>query len=530
MLRFFAGFALLLFLPSAWFAWENRDMPNLGDYHDDGIYYTAAKSIAQSGSYRIESYPGVPYQTKYPPVLPLWHSIAWLIEPRFPENLPIAMFLQWIWLPVFAWLAWKLAEQWGFGPYQRWIIVAMVAINPYPLFFSTAILSEIPFGVMLAATMLLLGRGQVIPGAIVAGLAFLTRTAGVSILVTAPAVFLLQRKRREAALFFVTMLPFVAGWFLWSKMHEASSPDELTKYYVNYLGYHFRVFTLNDAHLFIWKNTDFLLQSAGAFLLPVVFRSLIAKITTQVLGVAAIVGALRLAKNKPEARQFGVFAAVSAVILILWSFPPNERFLLPMLPLLLAGYVTEFSRIGNAMRLSFGHKERSQRIAGYAVSAFFVGLIAFGVYTQLDIRYSMMSGVMQAERDRLAGSKPMLEWVKQNTAPDAKFVAAYDSTFYLYTGRRGSYHIANPLWWYRDEPQKAYQNTEAFARENGFNLIYWTPFDRRNDVEQTEQVEIGRKLANSPTLRLLKEFPNNFVFDVISLPPKTPEAHSQGHP
>jgi hypothetical protein len=249
-----------------------------------------------------------------------------------------------------------------------------------------------------------------------------------------------------------------------------------------------------------------------------------------VLGVAAIVGSFRLAKTKPEARQFGVFAAVSALILILWSFPPNERFLLPLLPLLLAGYVTEFSRIGNAMKLSFRHKERSQRIAGYGVSAFFAGLIAFGIYTQLDIRYSMMPVAMQRERDRLAGSKPMFEWVKQNTSADAKFVVGYDSAFYLYTGRRGSYHIASPLWWYRDEPQKAYQNTEAFARENGFNLMYWTPFDRRNDVEQAEQVAIGRKLANSPTLKLLKEFPNNFVFDVISLPPKTPEAHSQPHP
>ena len=34
---------LLALVPSAWLAWRSRDMPQLGQYHDDGIYWVSAK-------------------------------------------------------------------------------------------------------------------------------------------------------------------------------------------------------------------------------------------------------------------------------------------------------------------------------------------------------------------------------------------------------------------------------------------------------------------------------------------------------
>jgi hypothetical protein len=506
----------LLFAPSAWFAWQNADMPNFGYYHDDGVYFTGAKSLAQSGTYRIESLPGTPFQTKYPPLLPAWHSLAWFIEPRFPENLRVAMLLQWIWLPVLAWLTLILAEQWGFAGYKRWLLVVMLAVSPYPLFFGTAILSEIPFAVLLAACLILLGRGHIAWAALFGGLAFLTRTAGIVLLVSVPAVLILQQRRRQDALRFAgVMLPFVIGWFVWSKLYQVQAGSDLVTYYVNYLGYHLRVFRWSDAHLFLWKNIDFLLLSAGSFLLPNVFGGLIMKILTQVLGVASLVGAFRLARTNPKAAQYGVFAGLSCVILLLWSFPPNERFLIPLLPLLLAGYIVEFSRIAAAMVKSLRHKDVSQRIAGGLISVAFGAFLAFAVYTQLKVQFEMMPVAMETARLQAAQRLPMYEWIRQHTKPDATFLVAYDSPLHLHTGRRGSYQIIDSAAWYRDEAATAQKSIEAYARANGFHFILWTPFDRRNDSAPEEYIEVGKILAKSPTVRMVREFPNVFLFELL---------------
>ena len=69
----------LLLIPSAAFLWRNSDLPQFGDIHDDSLYYVSAKSLA-GGHYRIESLPGEPAQTKYPPLYPLLLSIAWRME------------------------------------------------------------------------------------------------------------------------------------------------------------------------------------------------------------------------------------------------------------------------------------------------------------------------------------------------------------------------------------------------------------------------------------------------------------------
>ncbi|MBS1831150.1 MAG: hypothetical protein JST65_00475, partial [Acidobacteria bacterium] len=398
----------------------------------------------------------------------------------------------------------------------RTLVVGMFAISPYPLFFGTQILSEIPFGVLAVAAMLLLNRGRIVPAAICAGLAYLTRTAGIVMLVSVPAVlWIWEKKRKEAIQFAVTMLPFVALWMLWSGANRPSSPDELVAYYTDYLGYHFRVFALSDAHLFLWKNADMLLQSAGAFFLPVIYGGQIAKITTQVMGVAAIAGAVRLTASRPGARQFGIFAAIYAAILLIWSFPPNERFLLPLAPLFLAGFVVEFSRVFEAMRKSFRHKDSSQRTAGYVLASFIGLLLLFCLYTQLSVRFELMPLAMEKERERDRDLQPMYRWMRENTAQDVKVLAGYDSVMYLNTGRHGSYQIVSPIGWYRDRASEANRESEAYARAHGFDMILWTPTDRRNDADLEEQIAIGRKLADSKTLKLLHEERNAYLFALL---------------
>ena len=75
-------------------------LPQFGDIHDDSVYYVSAKSLASGRLPHREPSRPQPFQTKYPPLYPLLLSIAWRVNPRFPQNLPIAAWLSWLALPL----------------------------------------------------------------------------------------------------------------------------------------------------------------------------------------------------------------------------------------------------------------------------------------------------------------------------------------------------------------------------------------------------------------------------------------------
>src|ERR1043166_9103598 len=99
---------LILLIPSAQFAWRNRDMPQFAGLHDDGVLFVSAKSLASGEGYRILSLPEAPAQTKYPVLYPLFLSFVWKLNAKFPDNLQAGTLLSWLLLVVLLALAWRL--------------------------------------------------------------------------------------------------------------------------------------------------------------------------------------------------------------------------------------------------------------------------------------------------------------------------------------------------------------------------------------------------------------------------------------
>jgi len=59
-----------------------------GVYHDDAIYVSTAKAIAQGDGYRLINLPNSPKQTKYPILYPLLLAATiWKFWPQFPQNI-----------------------------------------------------------------------------------------------------------------------------------------------------------------------------------------------------------------------------------------------------------------------------------------------------------------------------------------------------------------------------------------------------------------------------------------------------------
>src|ERR1051325_7583612 len=87
---------LVLLVPSAAFAWRNRDMPQFAYLHDDGVLFVSGKSLGDGFGYRIPSLVGEPWQAKFPVLYPLYLSAIWRLNPQFPANLVLATWMSWL--------------------------------------------------------------------------------------------------------------------------------------------------------------------------------------------------------------------------------------------------------------------------------------------------------------------------------------------------------------------------------------------------------------------------------------------------
>lgn len=58
----------------------------VGGYHDDGIYLSTARALAEGRGYRLVNLPGEPPQTKYPILYPAALAAVWRLAPSLPEG------------------------------------------------------------------------------------------------------------------------------------------------------------------------------------------------------------------------------------------------------------------------------------------------------------------------------------------------------------------------------------------------------------------------------------------------------------
>jgi hypothetical protein len=508
-LRFLAFFAILL--PGAWYAWQWRSMPHAAEYHDDGLYYIGAKSMAETGSYRIESLPKQPAQTKYPPLWPATLAVAWAANPHYPDNLPVAMLLCWMWLPLTLAAYRKWLMNFGLSPNVVLGLGALWALNPYVVLFSTAMLSEMQFTFLLLASLALLERrraGWIALAGAVAGLAFLSRTAGIALLPAAAGYLALRGRWRHAGVFAAAMAPAIVGWAWWSGANRAEGRDMVTLYYTNYFGYYLATFEWKELHLYLWKNVDGLLRGLGALLLPDTTQSLFDKMVAETLGVAGMIGLWRLWKENRTGPlvPYALFSIVYAVILVVWPFPPTERLVLPVVPLWLVGLYTELRRLGANIFAVFRKPEMSQRVAGGVITACLAGLLVYCGWRQFELMTVGLPRFYEEHAERLVKSEPVMAWIRANLPADAKILAEVDPLVYLRTGRRGAGVFQNTIHWYREnhgERTEGYLRGPEYAREQRIGYLLLNEWDYSRDMPAEEQARMLRGLRSDPRLELL---------------------------
>ncbi len=427
--------AIACLLPSAYMAWAGRDMPALGHLHEDSVFWMTAGSLAQGHGYRIMSLPEQPWQTKYPPLLPLYLSLVWRIAPRFPQNLPLATLFCWMWMPVWLALAWRALRDLGVERGPALAFCFLMAVSSVAIKFSLSIATEMMFSALWLGSVAILPRARSVRVALaagaLAGAAYLTKTAALPLLVAAPLYFVLRRRYRLAVAVAAGMLPAVAGWNLWMHAHMGRPSDPLLIYYTDYFRYQLYNIDFRMVPSLLAKNGDALLQSVGQLLIgptDVVPErmALMALIhpAMRIVCVLAIAG-WYIRVRRRGMTPYDLFACFYVPLLLVWHYPPNERFLFPLMPVLLAG-CWEGMRAAGALLANRIPVRRAISVTLAAAVCSWMALGWLGYYRFLgDIR----------EATRL--NREAFAWISRNTAPGAIFVAHDDVVLYLYTGRTG---------------------------------------------------------------------------------------------
>ncbi|MBK5294236.1 MAG: hypothetical protein JJE04_21470 [Acidobacteriia bacterium] len=480
----------LALLPSLYFLSRSLDVPTLGFFHDDAFYLLSGKSLAEDNGYRALSLPGQPYQTKYPPLFPLILSAAWRWAPAYPANLPVAVALTWLPLPLILSLCYFLFREYGSSARTALALTAVFALSPWWTYFSTTLLAETWLTLFVLAAVLTCEQAQrreetlwapALAG-VWAACAFLTRTAALPMLVTTPLVFLLGRRIRSAAAFTGALLPAVAAWSMWSAAHRKPGTDWVSLYYLDYVGYYLQDVSLQDLPLFIYRNVDSILTSIGDMMLFQMSDLFMGRQLAWLIAIGSIMGCIRIARRRAHL-HYPFFAAGQIALLLIWNFPANPRLLLALFPVFYYGLWIELVHIAAIIQAAAKHREASQRAAARIAWAVLGIFLCGAVWINLD-GWRQMELAAQGHRDFRAQMRPAYQWISDHVPAGSAFYADRDPMLYLNSGSPGCMAPIPSTHFYRGDNQRIlsqFHNFHRFVQQQGLGYILLTSRDFERD-------------------------------------------------
>ena len=516
------GVFVLALAPSAYLAWTLRDMPHLGFYHDDSIYWVSAKSLAAGDGYRISSLPGQPFQTKYPPLYAALLAGIWHINPNFPSNLPLATLFAWVLLPFYLLCVWIFLRQCEFDWRVQCALFLIAGLSPVAAVFSFSLMPELLFTAFLLGSVILAERASEsgasgwLPALAGLGgaLAYLTKSSAAPLLLTVPLCFALRKQFSKAALYIAAMLPAVVGWQWWVSGHLSQSWDLVTLYYTNYLGFQIYNVPLRDLPLVVWHNLDGFLMGAGKLLaFDVPYGS---KHLERVVAIAAMAGCVRLARRTGKL-QYPMAGLGFTLALLVWHYTPDQRFVFPLYPMLLAGLWTELQNVYQALRVSWRRPAFADRTAAVAGAALLAAFALFVGFTTTYGLFRFLPDLFANYRSDFAARRPAYEWIAQNTARDANVFAYDDPLLYLYAGRKScNLPIPPKLYYHEDQAgiDKLLFALPDFATEHQLEYVVLAQDDFYRDLHERGARCLRRAVESNSTFEQVYVTPKVAIYRV----------------
>lgn len=439
--------------PTLWFVFQARGVPHLGHFHDDGVYLGTAASIAEGKGPRVESLPGEPFQVRYPPLFPLYLTPGAHNEAVLAALLALTM--AGLLGAVYAWRADAL-------------LIVLCGWNAYAVLFANSALSEVFGTIWLVLAVALLERDRLHASALASAAAYLTRTALIIVPMGA-ILWLLWRRRWKAALQYGAVFsPAFIAWGYFVATHTEPNVSGTRAFYSDYSKFFGNNMSLDLLPAVVSANIPQLFAGAGGLLFFNGGDDFFEINFARLLLFAAIAGIIRRARTNGIA-PFDIIAVLYCSALVVWNYIPQERFLFPMLPLLLYGFLTEMRSFADMLRASWVKQRGAAIVLGVLVGA---GLL-WAAHRGAVATWRLAPSIPKRYQPLLAEREKAFQWIRANTPADSNFLAAEELSLRRATGRHGiGFHFPTKLFYRNDSAGIFAYHRDIVARMRAENLQY----------------------------------------------------------
>jgi Dolichyl-phosphate-mannose-protein mannosyltransferase len=414
--------------------WGGREQWQFGQGQDDGIYMVTAKSLAAGEGYRHPNLPGHPYATKYPPMFPLYLSMAWRLTPDFPRTLVTASILQDCLLPVCLALLFLVLRRMGLSARRALVAAAMMFVSFPFVFLAVTLYSELLFLCFLLAAIWTCERAverdsgwMALLAGLFAGLAYLTRNAALPLLAAVPIFFLLRKRSRLSLFFLALAAPAAVGWHAWGAMHAAVR--------VPYLHEYVRVIRATGFGPHVMDQVSTLSGAVAETFFPGVLEYLHGIPLHHLVLAAAIVGGVRIGRRR-QWPLYLIFTGLYLIMITLWWFQGMGRLIIPVWPVLLAGILEEGGHFAGLCARSI-ERPRFKVFPRWAM----IGLALYIVIRNDEATWRRTALIYATEREGRARDRLAYEWIAGHAGSDEMVLAWKEGASYLYTGISSSHDL-----------------------------------------------------------------------------------------
>jgi hypothetical protein len=486
---------------------------SLGFYHDDSVYVTTAKALATGEGYRIISLPYEPAQTKYPPFYPMLLSLIWRAWPDFPQNLVAMMLLSVAATVGFLALSYLYLVRRGYaGRWQALVAVGLAAVNWRTVVLATSLYSEMVYALLSVLALHMAEEYEqrqkskasgVILGVVI-GLAFLTRSIGLTLLIAVAGHYVWRRQWKRVLIPVAVGGLFVVGWALWCHLNRTDVQGINVAYYTSYTDYINHVIESLQSQ----NETSRLAILSGLWVRNILMLTLISPmvlitgidyIGAQYFGFVSLfvlAGFIRQMKSGLRLLHLYIICYIPMAAFI--PFPSYDRYLMPVLPFILLFVITEAERLSLLIRSELTRNAKAIRKASavFIVLALLI-LVCAVLYNHYSETYRRLgSKPFRMTASPAAADAEAIKWINDYANPSDVLICYHDPVYYLYTGRKAERSLPMREWIYWQEDQKSLEVIEALIFQiveqgNGRYLILTS-----TDYELEDQTGQYRKILD----------------------------------
>lgn len=484
---------------------------------DDAWYVLLAKALATGQGYTLINSPTPGIHPFYAPVFPFLLSIFYRLSPNFPNN---------IWLLKSV----SVAAMMGVGAltfsyfrrarelplYVSLALALATTLYPALVFLATStVMTECVFTLAQLGAIALIERGvkagalnsawrYAVAGGAVASFAFLTRPAGVGLLVGA-GLYLLKEKLFKPALIFAAVVALLAGpWLLYSRAH-APTPEQRAEQGANIVqSYSTQLWqrvagqplsgtiTAGDLPERIGKNlSEIGRYDFGGFALYPLFRPLEPSLPMRLgeegrmvslfFAVLALIGYISVVRERMTLAE--VVTPLSIGVTLLWGWE-QYRLLLPLIPFLLFYMlmgVRFFARL--YQKLYDEPNPRGELIPLLVVSWLFVLVNLAANYQYIQRKYDPLPANGLRWIGTYEENVALIHYIGENVPKNEVIATQNPALVYLFTGNKtiasddpaGSWEVWNKLGVRHLARTSALPLPKPDANESKFHITYRQP-------------------------------------------------------